>query len=408
MVGKLIAALSATFLLLLILSFRVGGGGTLLDFGFITLLNALLSRLTIPLRFGKLTMGFVGNLVGAFSLAPWQAALSAALGFYSPGSPWVKEVFNRSQLGLATLNAALAYHVMGESPIGALVGGLVYLTTNVLSLILLGLTLGKDPKTMWRDNFRAFLLPYLGFAPLAFLAAKAYTTPFLGIWGGFGLLLMLLPALYGYTMWRYQLQLVEALEKIVEASVRYLEARDPHTAYHSERVATIAKAIGKHMGLPEETLKLLEKGAKLHDIGKLWIPDEILKKKGSLNFSEWEVMRHHTVWGAKLLQPLEKFLGPVAHIAQYHHERWDGRGYPEGLAGEEIPLLARVVAVADAYEAMTSDRPYRRGKSPEEALREIQDLAGTQFDPRIAQAFVKAWQEGEEWRDKKEFLQTLS
>jgi Response regulator containing a CheY-like receiver domain and an HD-GYP domain len=135
------------------------------------------------------------------------------------------------------------------------------------------------------------------------------------------------------------------------------------------------------------------------------VPDALLGKEGGLNSEEWEKMREHPAAGAQALAPIASLLGKEAvEIARYHHERWDGGGYPEGLRGEEIPLLARIVAVADAYEAMTSDRPYRRALSPEEAARRIQEGAGAQFDPEVAEAFLRAWRRGGAWVRRREFV----
>jgi HD-GYP domain-containing protein (c-di-GMP phosphodiesterase class II) len=192
----------------------------------------------------------------------------------------------------------------------------------------------------------------------------------------------------------------------VETLVRCLEAKDSYTAFHSDRVAAIARDIALKMGLPPDQVSAAQTGAKLHDIGKLKIPEAILRKDEGLSREEWLNITKHPEYGVRLLKPLEPFLGEVFPIVLHHHERWDGRGYPHKKAGYEIPLLARIVAVADAYEAMTSDRPYRRAKRPEEALREIQDLAGIQFDPRVVEAFTQAWRKNPPWRNKTEYVKT--
>ena len=167
---------------------------------------------------------------------------------------------------------------------------------------------------------------------------------------------------------------------------------------HGQRVGLLAREIGRVLGLPPEALRTLAVGGVFHDVGKLFLPRSVLGKRGPLSAEEWGLVRRHPVWGAWVLSAWEGGLGPVSSVALYHHERWDGTGYPFGLRGEEIPLLARVVAVADAYDAMVSDRPYRRGKPPEIALREIRNLAGVQFDPEVVQAFLSLWKEEEVWR----------
>ncbi len=144
--------------------------------------------------------------------------------------------------------------------------------------------------------------------------------------------------------------------------------------------------IAEVLEVPAERHATLRRGALLHDIGKIGVPDRILRKPGPLTEREWETMRSHPDLGARIIANIP-FLEEVATIVRAHHERWDGSGYPEGLAEEEIPLGARIFAVADGFDAMTSDRPYRRGRPLEEALAEVERCAGTQFDPAVVRAF---------------------
>lgn len=176
---------------------------------------------------------------------------------------------------------------------------------------------------------------------------------------------------------------VEALGAVLTAA----DARDHEMAGHSFRVALYSVALGRAMGLDEEQLKAIEWGALLHDVGKMVIPDEILRKGGPLAANEWLVMKQHPVWGLEMMAEVS-FLQPAAlDIIHSHHERWDGTGYPRGLAGERIPLAARVFAVMDAYDAITSDRPYRRARGHSQAVIELKRVAGQQLDPRIVAAF---------------------
>jgi len=367
---------------------------------FFTLLGLLFSRLEVPLRFGRLTMSFVAHLAASLALPPGQAALVGALGYLGPRpvDPW-KETFNRAQLGLSALLASLGNYLLNP-----LAGGLAYFLVNLGAITLLGTSLGRTPKTLWVDNFRNFLPSYLGLFPVSVLMAALYRNPIVFPWGAADALLAAFSVVYVYVLWRYQIRLAEAINNIVEASVRYLEAKDSYTAFHSDRVAAIARDIALEMGLSPDQVRTVQTGAKLHDIGKLKVPEAILRKEGGLSQEEWLSIAKHPEYGVALLRPLEPFLGEVFPIVLHHHERWDGRGYPHKKAGYEIPLLARIVALADAYEAMTSDRPYRRAKRPEEALREIQDLAGVQFDPRVVEAFTRAWRKNPPWRDKTEYV----
>jgi hypothetical protein len=174
------------------------------------------------------------------------------------------------------------------------------------------------------------------------------------------------------------------------AAVRFggsmLSAATLETARHSDDVVILAKAIAEQLGIKGAERQDLLAAAKLHDIGKAAIPPRILTKPGSLNAAEWKRMRRHTVIGADILRTVPH-LGGIAEMVRHSHERWDGGGYPDGLAGEDIPLGSRVILCADAFHAIRSDRPYRPGRPPRESLREIRRHAGTQFDPAVVEAF---------------------
>ena len=169
----------------------------------------------------------------------------------------------------------------------------------------------------------------------------------------------------------------------IRSLVTELEAADPQTARHSDEVGRLAARVGAALGLSGVELLELELGSRLHDVGKLRVPPAILRKHGPLTDPELEVMRLHASWGADLVAQIPG-LEAVALVVRFHHERFDGHGYPDGLAGERIPLASRVLAACDAYGAMTSDRPYRRALSRDAALRELARCAGAQFDPRVS------------------------
>lgn len=189
---------------------------------------------------------------------------------------------------------------------------------------------------------------------------------------------------------------VEALGTVVTA----LDARDHEISGHSFRVAGYAVSLARALGLNGSLLKAIEWGALLHDLGKMVVPDAVLRNGGPLSEEEWMIMRQHPSWGFEMLAEV-RFLQPAAvDIVYYHHERWDGEGYPRGLAGEEIPLTARIFAVVDAYDAITSDRPYRRARGHAAAAGELQRAAGSQLDPAIVQAFAKVPEvELRRWRE---------
>jgi putative nucleotidyltransferase with HDIG domain len=174
---------------------------------------------------------------------------------------------------------------------------------------------------------------------------------------------------------------------------RAIEARDPHSSGHAHRVAVMAEVVASRLGWDEEDVELLRMGAALHDIGKLAIPERILRKAGPLDDDELGEMRRHPEEGARMVAR-HRSLQLVVPAVLYHHERWDGSGYPVGVEGEAIPAEARVLAVVDAFDAMTTDRSYRRALSEAAAVEELERCSGTQFDPEIVRVFVEAWQDG--------------
>ena len=187
-----------------------------------------------------------------------------------------------------------------------------------------------------------------------------------------------------------------AYRSTLKALTAALETRDSETHGHSERVVTYSLRLGREYGLSSEAMKALEFGSLLHDICKIGVPDSILRKPAKLTEEEWVRMREHPMHGQQILRGIE-FLEGAARVVAQHHEKWDGTGYPLGLRQEEIDICARIFAVADAFDAITSDRVYRRGKPYEAAAQELDDWAGRQFDPKIVEAFHRVpksdWEE---------------
>ncbi|WP_407572702.1 HD-GYP domain-containing protein [Deinococcus altitudinis] len=167
-----------------------------------------------------------------------------------------------------------------------------------------------------------------------------------------------------------------------------LEARDLETGGHTQRVVEHATHLGQALDLPQEQFEDLRQGAYLHDIGKLVIPDAILLKPGKLGADEWAIMKTHAGRGADIAGNIPTLTRGAIDVIRHHHERWDGSGYPEGLSGTAIPLVARIFSVVDVYDALTSERPYKKAWTHGEAAAEIERQAGQQFDPEIVQAFL--------------------
>lgn len=192
-------------------------------------------------------------------------------------------------------------------------------------------------------------------------------------------------------------QLEKAKLEIIELLGRASEYRDDMTGMHTQRVGQLSALIAKQLGLEEHKVQLINQAAPLHDIGKIGIPDQILLKPGRFNAEEYELMKEHTLIGAKILQNSSFAMLKTAEIiAKYHHEKWDGTGYPEGLRETAIPIEARIVAIADFYDALTHERPYKQAWSKEEALAEIKQQSGKHFDPDIVEAIMHVLVEQEE------------
>jgi HD-GYP domain-containing protein (c-di-GMP phosphodiesterase class II) len=173
-----------------------------------------------------------------------------------------------------------------------------------------------------------------------------------------------------------------------------LEAKDSCTRGHSERVGIRAKRIAAALGLPPDEIDTLTQAALLHDIGKIGVPESVLRKRGALDQADWTLLRNHPLIGAQIVAPFDFFAGGALAI-RHHHERWDGSGYPDGLAGAAIPLAARIVAVADVFDALTSDRPYRPALGRDAALQHLTDEAGRTLDPDIVAVLLGLVRVGE-------------
>jgi len=182
--------------------------------------------------------------------------------------------------------------------------------------------------------------------------------------------------------------------RVAQSLVRILEAKDHYTRGHSERVSQYAEKIAMRMGFPKEKVELIKEVVLLHDIGKIGIRESILNKNGSLTEEEWEVIRQHPVIGEDILKPVLSPMDMLA-IVRGHHERYDGKGYPDGVSGENINTFAAIVSAADAYDAMTSGRSYKRAMSKEEAIEELKRNSGTQFNPIMVNTFIQILKEEE-------------
>lgn len=188
---------------------------------------------------------------------------------------------------------------------------------------------------------------------------------------------------------KLKLEKKKVCEKAARTMLHALDAKDHYTYGHSMRVAFYSISLGKEFGLNEEELYDLEMAALFHDIGKIGVPDEVLLKPSRLSEEEFLKMKEHPTKSWEILKDFDEFQ-EVAKFAKHHHERYDGRGYPDKLKGEDIPLFSRIILIADTFDAMTSTRPYRKGLPYEVAFKELEEFSGSQFDPKLVEAFIAA------------------
>jgi HD-GYP domain-containing protein (c-di-GMP phosphodiesterase class II) len=271
---------------------------------------------------------------------------------------------------------------------------------NGLLCLVMSLAERAPWRTIWFERFHWARFHFALFGPLALAATTAYEQI-----GTAGLVAFTLPpALMILSVRQYLERTGAAVEEIREANLslrrahkdtiaalsRSMEAKDLYTGSHTERVAAVAVALGRRLGFRDEELEAIEIGALLHDIGKIGIPEDVLRKPGKLDEDEWELIKTHPVISDYILSELE--LHPfVRQCARSSHERIDGTGYPDALSGEAIPLPARIVLVADALDALTSTRPYRAARPILGALAEIRAHTGTQFCPKVVAALEELW-----------------
>ncbi len=337
---------------------------------------------------------YASMLVLGPELATWLAALATVRLVELTGHVSVKAVlFNRAQLALSAAAAGATYVALGgiagdiqivHGILALTAAAAVYSLVNITTVVVvMYLTQRLSFWGIWVKDFRWMIPHYLALTPLGVLIGLVES--YVGLAGVFLLFVPLVIA-------RYSLQLYAQMRKAylstIQAMVAAIEARDPYTAGHSRRVARYTVATARTLHLSEDQVERLEYAAWLHDVGKLAVPDHILQKQGALTDEEWDQMKKHPETGATILKQI-KLLGRDVEVILHHHEKWDGGGYPDYMQGNSIPLGARLIAIADAFEAMTSARPYRTGTlSRDHALDEIERCAGSQFDPELVQAFA--------------------
>ncbi len=362
---------------------------------------------------GALVSVVIGPIVAVAALGgPTAAVIVAAIGTLEwreirgllpgrSGVPWYGTLFNHAEAVIpAAAAGALCAVLVGGSfeptPATLVVvasAGLIYFViNNGLAALAVSVRDGISPMAAFTVNLRQFGVSLAGLAPLAWLMAAMYVVA-----GPIGVLPFAVPLYATRIGYKKVVEIRDMFTQTVRSLAGAVDAKDPYTAGHSVRVQLIGKDLGAEMRCSDAELEALEWGGLLHDIGKIGIPDAILLKQGGLTKDERTVMNTHPVKGEEIIRPVEK-LKPELPIIRHHHEWFNGSGYPDRLMGHDIPKLARILHVADSFEAMTAARPYRMTPLTEaQALEELRKFSGIQFDPEVVAAFERLIARRPEW-----------
>jgi HD-GYP domain-containing protein (c-di-GMP phosphodiesterase class II) len=352
------------------------------------------------------SVSYVIGVAALIALGPAEAAIAASFGAFDrrllsdrKSYGLARMLFNAAQLSMATGISGLTYHVVGgpsrhigrgDFP-GVLVALALCATVHFLAntgIVSIAIALIQQTKLreVWHSNYASMPTSQLAFSALGLLMAGLYLQA-----GAPALVFIILPIVVARRALVAASTMDEAYEATLRALVTAIEAKDAYTRGHAERVSALATMAARELSLPPRQLRALRIAALMHDVGKLVVSTAILTKPGKLTDAEYEHMKAHPSHGCEVIEEID-FLrsGEAIHAVRHHHERMDGRGYPDGLSGDEVPLTARIVMVADAFDSMTSTRTYRVFKSVDEAMRELRRCAATQFDPMVVGALNRA------------------
>lgn len=342
--------------------------------------------------------------IAAFLLfeSGWAALVTSAsmLGveFFVRHKTFDRLLFNTAQIALSIGAASVVFQALGGqpglstaalrlTPVSVAAGIVTYFFLNGIAVSLaVSLALGEPLKQAWLRIAVASLVYDLVSAPLGAALAYLYARFELP-----GILLLVLPILFVRHIYQVNFQLEQVNRDLLELMVKAIEARDPYTSGHSQRVAELARAISHGAGMSARAVERIETAALLHDVGKIheqYAP--LLRKEGKLDPTERALMQTHSTRSAELVATISAFRGVIADAVRHHHENFDGTGYPAGLAGSAIPPGARVIMIADTIDAMTTDRPYRKALPVETVVAELQKHAGRQFDPELVRVTIQS------------------
>jgi hypothetical protein len=360
---------------------------------------------------------FVIHMAGALLFgAFWGAGIAATstiLTGLAIGSPAVKVTFNAAQRALSVLVAVSVYTILGGGLPPAylqMVGRVdtaalqvdlllffvfatLYFAVNTLAVSgAVSLSNQRRFRDVWNLNTRGVLGYDLGASAIALFVAYAYSWAAIN-WGlgSFGVLFVFIPIVAVRHVYGLYHQLQDSGQELLQVMVKAIEARDPYTSGHSVRVSEFSRTVALELGLSAKDIESIETAALLHDVGKIheeFAP--LLRKESRLTDEETALMQTHSTKSAELVGIISKFRGFIQDSVRHHHERWDGQGYPAGLAGKEIPLGSRIILISDTIDAMTTDRPYRKRLGLDVVIAELQKCKGTQFDPELIDVVISS------------------
>ncbi|MCL5961891.1 MAG: HD domain-containing protein [Chloroflexi bacterium] len=344
-------------------------------------------------------IGFAVVLLFGPAIAAWTVTIGSTAADISQRKPWYKITFNVSNLVLAAILSGLVFTRLADgtnSPVNSLQNvvawilsaGIFILVNSISMASLVSLIEGHNVWHVWLANHEGLIIQFSTLPTLGALIAVIYLV------NPFAVVLVLLPVVALYFSFKVYRQLQDQTKKTIELLADAVDKRDAQTFQHSFRVAFYAENLANKMGLSLKEVETITSAARIHDLGKIGIQDETLMHAGPLDGEKWATMREHPSIGASIVAGLALY-EEGRELIQYHHERFDGTGYPRGLKGDEIPQGARIISVADAFDAMLSDRIYRRALSYQTAISEIRNGAGTQFDPEVVEAFISLLEESD-------------
>jgi len=351
-----------------------------------------------------------------------EAGIATAFGFLTfrnmRNVPLGRHLFNAGELALAATLGGLAYQAIHGAapfhdaadmfpavflPVSAATAVQFIVSTGLVAFAV-AIARGGKLRVVWGAQLRTILKGYVAFGVLGIILAALHVEM-----GFASVIFLLVPLLVARNAFQSAAQMEGAFEATVRSLIKAIEAKDEYTRGHAERVAKLSEMTARAYGLSAEECRIIRYIALMHDVGKLGVSTKILAKPGKLTDEEYEHMKQHPLRGYEIVSEIE-FLKAAAETAvRHHHERMDGRGYPDGLVGEQIPVIARIVMCCDAFDSMTSTRVYRKAKSIEDAIVELRRCVGTQFDPVSLAALEKAiaregWEAEPELQDEEEAI----